>query len=276
MTAATLPSNIHAELALDQGRISRNGSERSGARSVTHAQTTGADQHARVQSLHGVIVETAHYTPSPNHGTIEEEPASINGTLSGAELAAALDNEEDDDEDDITTQRSVMHDKQWYEQEKMKRNLNSPQTSFPPGQVSMNNSSPQQQAYRGSYPKNILQVHSQRLSPPPRSSSCSAPASAPAQQQAFPDRPRFVLTDSGPVSAPPSPRGAGSEQGRPPIRRAVSDSLPHSAPNSPGLGVTPPMRRGPQTQPSTPKYATFEDMGIQSKNADKEKDCVIM
>ncbi|KAL5530473.1 hypothetical protein ACEPAF_6731 [Sanghuangporus sanghuang] len=275
MTAATLPSNIHAELALDQGRISRNGSERSGARSVTHAQTAGTDQHARVQSLHGVIVETAQYIPSPNHGTIEEEPASINGTLSGAELAAALDNEEEEEEDDISTRRSIMHDAQWHEQEKMKRNLN-PQNSFPPGQASINNSSPEQQAYGGSYPKSILQVRSQTLSPPPRSSSCSAPASAPARQQAFPDRPRFVLTDSGPVSAPPSPRGAESEQGHPPIRRAVSDSHPHSAPNSPGLGVTPPMRRGRQTQPSTPKYATFEDMGIQSKNADKEKDCVIM
>ncbi|KAL5488306.1 hypothetical protein ACEPAI_6414 [Sanghuangporus weigelae] len=275
MTAATLPSNIHAELALDQGRISRNGSERSGARSVSQAQTTGTDQHARVQSLHGVIVETAHYTPSPNHGTIEEEPAPINGTLSGAELAAALDNEEDD-EDDITTQRSVMHDAHWYEQEKIKRNLNPPQNSFPPRQASMNNSSPQQQAYGGTYPKSILQSRTQTLSPPARSSSCSAPASAPAQQQAFPDRPRFVLTDSGPVSAPPSPRGAGSEQGHPPIRHVASDSHLYSAPNSPGLGVAPPMRRGPQTQPSTPKYATFEEMGIQSKNADKEKDCVIM
>ncbi|KAL5527132.1 hypothetical protein ACEPAG_5923 [Sanghuangporus baumii] len=271
MTATALPSNIHAELALDQGRISRNGSERSGAESVSHAQTMGTDQHARVQSLHGVIVETAHYTPSPNHETIEEDSASINGTLSGAELAAALDNEEDD-EDDITTQHSVMHDAQWYEQ----RNLNTPQNSFSPRQASMNNSSPQQQAYGDTYPKSILQSRTQTLSPPARSSSYSAPASAPAQQQAFPDRPRFVLTDSGPVSAPPSPGGAESEQGRPPVRRVASDSYPHSAPNSPGLGVTPPMCRGPQTQPSTPKYATFEEMGIQSKNADKEKDCVIM
>ena len=116
MTATALPSHIHAELALDQGRLSRNGSERSGVRSISHAETTGMDQHVRVQSLHGVIVETLHFTPDSNHGVIVEEPAPMNGTLSGAELAAALDNEEEDDEDDITAERSVMHDPQWYEQ----------------------------------------------------------------------------------------------------------------------------------------------------------------
>ncbi|EJD00896.1 uncharacterized protein FOMMEDRAFT_21363 [Fomitiporia mediterranea MF3/22] len=287
-----LPNNLHAEVALDRGRFSHDGPERSGARSITQARTTAADPHVRVQSLHGVIIEHGHFMPDEKYGVIEEEPEEK--VLSGAELAAALDREEDNEEEDIGTQRAVMHEAQWYEERSpksaasfsaMQSQQPQPQhRSFAPRQSSLENSSPQRQAQPQAqfhaYPRSILQNRTETLSPPPRSSSCSVPSSAPSHQQAFPDRPRFTLTDDGPISAPSSPGG----HQHPGIRRTVSDTHPNtqSEPSSPGLGVTPPLRRGAKSQPGTPKYATFEDMGIRGKGmaqaqAEKDaKDCVIM
>ena len=92
--------------------------------------------------------------------------------------------------------------------------------------------------------------------------------------QAFPDKPRFTLTDGGPASAPSMPT----------IRRAVSESNFHSEGESPlSSGLTPPGRRvGRESRvPSSPsKYNTFEDMGIQGKSQAQaqaeDKECVIM
>ena len=147
-------------------------------------------------------------------------------------------------------------------------------------QGSLNGSAPQQQGMNGN-PRSILRNGSEALAPPHSGSYNNMPGSAPPTQQSFPDKPRFALSDSGPMSAPPSPGGHGQNQGgpgaHPAIRRAVSDTHPHSEPSSPGLGVTPPMRRASgNSQPSTPKYNTFEEMGIQGNQAEKDKDCVIM
>lgn len=119
---STLPSNLHAEIALDRGRLSHESPERSGARSISQARAMAADPpHARVQSLHGVIVETH---AGPGYGSSDQrgygrsplsaqsgiimpeadvyEEGGGNGTLSGADLAAALNDEDgwDDEEDE--------------------------------------------------------------------------------------------------------------------------------------------------------------------------------
>ena len=129
MTSA-LPSNLHAEIALDRGRLSHDSPERTGARNISQARGMTGDPHSRVQSLHGVIIEThpgaGHHTHghsplSAQSGVITGDPYGERGrgqagTLSGAELAAALDQEEEDDEELIRMPQPMMSGGQGYGQ----------------------------------------------------------------------------------------------------------------------------------------------------------------
>ncbi|KAI5124792.1 hypothetical protein M0805_005426 [Coniferiporia weirii] len=272
---------------------SRTGLERE----LSTSSSINENPYSRVQSLHGVIEHPARPVQG---GAIAEEPAPESRLVSSSDLARELEREED-----IGTQRAALNSAEWYEERKQTSTsrqhspqLHQPQgRKFSPRQSSLRTDTPvseqshhQQQGY--SQPRHDSLGHPGTLSPLPRSSSWSS-----AGQQQFPDRQRFNLVDSGPISAPSSPVTAGTG-------RAVSDS--YSAPGSPthfgppggtrghpsSAGFAPPQRRsprgGPTTLPSsagsqsgTPKYATFQEMGIRGRGmaeaqAEDAKECVIM
>ncbi|THH08133.1 hypothetical protein EW145_g2915 [Phellinidium pouzarii] len=239
--------------------------------------------HSRVQSLHGVIGHALHIRPGQDGEILEEpEPESESQILTTEELMSGLNREED-----IGTQREVLNSADWYEERSPRSSPTQeqyPQPRFTPRQSSPRAESPssefsqyQQNGY--SQPRYGALGQPGTLSPPPRSSGASG-----SEQQRFPDRQRFQLVDGGAISDPASPIFA---------RRAVSesDTTPNSRDSSlrgHSGGLTPPLRRSPRgespagSQPGTPKYATFEEMGIRGRGiaeaqAEKEgKDCIVM
>ncbi|KAH8113615.1 hypothetical protein DFH11DRAFT_1544845 [Phellopilus nigrolimitatus] len=259
----------------------------------------------RVRSLHGVIEHSAPPSPvEPQEGISHTEalafmnyassssmdesrdtPRKAPQVLTADELAKELDREED-----IGTQDEALRSAEWYE-ERGAAVVSPSQEQFPQNQLQERTYSPRQSSLRTTsyFEQPHVQAPARSGSLSPMHSLPGSPSASPTAASGrvqFPERQRFTLVDSGPIS--PSLSGGTGISGR----RAVSDS----GHGSPSDGLTPPLRRphrggasappspsGTGSQPTTPRYATFEEMGIRGRGmaeaqAEKKdaKDCIIM